>query len=172
MLQGAEVLIMYLALPWSKLHTSLEYWELMVDQHQPDYQPESWTRKMFPLSDSPPKNTKWGQYKLYWLTYWNPILYVSECKNRSAHSADPLCDCRQVDFLPRQSVSITLVDVVGIDLGAPAVFGALPGHSYGQAITTQHGNAVRSTGSCWKIQKALHLKWPQIEHFHIFIQTS
>lgn len=70
------------------------------------------------------------------------------CLINATHSTDSLCDASQVDLLPNQSVGVTLVDVVCIDPGAPAVFGTLPGQSYGGPVAAQHGDAVRSTGSC------------------------
>lgn len=70
------------------------------------------------------------------------------CVITATHSADSLGDTSQVDLRPSQSVCVTLVDVVRVDPGAPAVFGTLPGQSYGGAVAAQHGDAVRSTGSC------------------------
>lgn len=65
---------------------------------------------------------------------------------RHTYSADPLLDARQVHLLPVQRVGVALVDVVIVDLGAAAVFGALPGHSHGRAVTAQHGDAKRCAG--------------------------
>lgn len=63
-----------------------------------------------------------------------------------AHSADPVGDGGQVDLLPHQRVGVALVDVVGVDLGAAAVFGAFPGQRHGGAVAAQHGDSVRSAG--------------------------
>lgn len=71
-------------------------------------------------------------------------------KSISTHGADSLLDGRQVDLLPQVSVGVTLVDVVGVDLGAAAVFGTLPGDGHGGAVTAQHGDAEGSAGSGWE----------------------
>lgn len=47
------------------------------------------------------------------------------------YGADPLGDGCLVDLLPDQRVGIASVNVVGLDLGATAVLGALPGDSHG-----------------------------------------
>lgn len=63
------------------------------------------------------------------------------------HGADPLGDGRLVDLLPDQRVCVAPVDVVGLDLGAAAVLGALPGDSHGRAVAAQQGDAKGSAGS-------------------------
>lgn len=73
--------------------------------------------------------------------------HESFCANE-AHSTDPLGDGLLVDLLPHQGVDISFVDVVGVDLGATTVFWTLPGQSNGGAIAAQHGDAIRSAGSC------------------------
>ena len=62
------------------------------------------------------------------------------------HGVDPLLDCADVDLLPLQLVGVAAVHVVGVDAGAPAVLGALPGHGHGGPVAAQQGDAERSTG--------------------------
>lgn len=54
-----------------------------------------------------------------WVGGWGP------------YGADPLGDGCLVDLPPDQRVGIASVDVVGLDLRATAVLGALPGDSHG-----------------------------------------
>lgn len=136
----------YLVHPWSKLHISLGRWQLMEDRHRPCCQPGSWTRKTFPLLDCPPETPK--DFLLAWTS--GAFYFQRAARERETHGADSLFDAGQVDFLPHQSVSVTLVDVIRVDLGAAAVFGAPPGHRDGGAVRAQHGDAVWSAGSCWK----------------------
>lgn len=75
---------------------------------------------------------------------------------KQTHGADSLRDGRQVHLLPGQGVGVALVDVVGVDLGAAAVLGTLPGHSHGGAVAAQQGDAGRSAGSRCSTQIHVH----------------
>lgn len=127
----------YLAPPWSRLHTSWGRWALRAGRRPPGWRPGSWTRKRFLLSGCPPKHQR------------HEVTINSRRRSHEGarpHRADPLGDGGQVDLLPHQRVGVALVDVVGVDLGAAAVFGALPGQSHGGAVAAQHGDSIRSAG--------------------------
>ena len=68
------------------------------------------------------------------------------------HGADPLLHSGHVDLLPHQRVSVPLVDVVGVDLGASAVFGALPDQSHGGAVAAQHADPRGGAGGRWSTE--------------------
>lgn len=63
------------------------------------------------------------------------------------YGVNSLCDWCQVHLLPDQGVGVAVVDVVGVDLGAAAVFGTLPAHGHGGAVTAQQADSIGSSGS-------------------------